>query len=106
MAAPPPQDESDDIDVVAFGIAVVNHELDDADITFPADRQEIIRAMGDPDVPYDSHGRSISLSEAIEQSGRTTFEDRRDFLNALHPVFEAKRASGGFGDWLRSIFPV
>ena len=105
MAAPPPQGETDEPDIVAFGIAVVDDEIDDGEVSFPADRREIIRALGNPDIPYDSHGRSIPLSEAIEKSGRTTFEDRRDFLNSLHPVFEAERASGGFGDWVRSILP-
>ncbi|MFB6113706.1 MAG: DUF5789 family protein [Halodesulfurarchaeum sp.] len=105
MAAPPTQDDSDEPDTVTFGIPAVEAEIDDSEVTFPADASEIRQAVGDPDIPYDPWGGSMSLSQAIQQSGKTHFETRQEFMNALHPVFEEKRESGGLGGWVRSILP-
>ncbi|MFB6266520.1 MAG: hypothetical protein ABEI31_02575 [Halodesulfurarchaeum sp.] len=104
MAVPPPQGDQDEPDAVAFGIAAVDAALPE-DLEFPADAGDIQQAVGDPEIPYDSSGRSIPLSVAIRETDRNTFESRRDLLNALHPVFEEKREAGGVGAWLRSLVP-
>ena len=104
MAARPPQNTDSEPETIAFGIAAVDEALRDAEILFPADGDDVVRATGDPDIPYDVSGRSVSLSAALEETEQSTFETRREFLNALHPVFEEKRGSGGIGSWLRSLF--
>lgn len=106
MAAPPSGRDADEPDAVAFGIAAVEAELESNDVTFPADAVEILQAIGDPDVPYDPWGDSIELSSAIDATGKQSFDSRREFLNALHPVFEAKRDGGGLSGWLRSLLPL
>jgi len=105
MAAPPPQGEDAEPEAIAFGIAAVDAILEDTELAFPATGQEVLEAVGDHEIPYDPRGRSIQLSAALEATDRTTFESRRELLNALHPVFEAKRDKGGLGGWVRSILP-
>ncbi|MFB6109278.1 MAG: hypothetical protein ABEJ60_00180 [Halodesulfurarchaeum sp.] len=107
MAVPPPQGDQDGTEAIAFGIAAVDGRLDETEISFPATTEELEDALGDPALPYDPRGNTIALSTALEEAGQRTFDSRQDLLNALHPVFEAKRSGGdGFGDWLRSILPV
>lgn len=105
MAVPSNRDDSSEPDAIEFGIAALENEIDSADLTFPADAEEILAAVGDPDVPYDPWGNSLPLSRALRVTDRTSFESRRDLLNALHPVFEAERESGGLRGWLRSLLP-
>jgi hypothetical protein len=105
MAARPPQKTDSEPETIAFGIAAVDEALENADITFPADGEEIVEATGDPQIPFDSRGRTMDLSEAIAECGQREFATRRELLNALHPVFEEKRGSGRIGQWLRSLFP-
>lgn len=107
-ARPPTNDVDEEPDVIAFGIAAVDARLDDADdLSFPAGAEDVIRALGDPEIPYDAHGRTVRLSAAIEESDRDRFDSRRELLNTLHPVFEReRRTSGGFVDWIRTMLPV
>lgn len=105
MAAPPPQGDTSEPETIAFGIAAVDAALDDSDLEFPADAAELLEAVGDQDIPYDTRGRTIPLSKALDEADRTHFETRRELLNALHPVFERKRGRGGIGEWLRSFVP-
>ena len=104
MAVPPPQGANDST-AVAFGIAAVDGRLDEAEVSFPATSDEIKRALGDPDLPYDPRGNTIALSTALEETGRRQFDSRQALLNALHPVFEARRSGDGVGGWLRSLLP-
>ncbi|WP_049903059.1 DUF5789 family protein [Halococcus agarilyticus] len=106
MAARPPQDDAEEPDTLAFGIAALDDRLDRADLTFPADADETVRALGDPDVPYDPSGRSMALSAALERVERERFDSEDELLDALHPVFEERRQSGPTGllDRLRSLF--
>ncbi|EMA45106.1 DUF5789 family protein [Halococcus saccharolyticus] len=106
MAARPPQDDAEEPDTLAFGIAALDDRLDRADLVFPAENDEIVRTLGDPDVPYDPSGRSMALSTALEQVERDRFDSEGALLDALHPVFEERRQSGPTGllDRLRSLF--
>ncbi|WP_227260417.1 DUF5789 family protein [Salarchaeum japonicum] len=107
MAARPPMtDDGEEPDAVAFGIAAVDEHLESID--WPATPSEITAATGDPEVPYEASGRTLALSEALDETGRAEFESRRDLLDALHPVFEEHRQSAGPGilSWLRNALPV
>lgn len=107
MAARPPQSDDEEPDTIAFGIPVVEAHLDGADLSFPATDDEIVAALGNPGVPYDARGRSVSLDEALDRTGKDRFDSRRELLNELHPVLEELRTSGGAGlvDWLKSLLP-
>ena len=108
MGVRPPQQGDDDApETVAFGIAALDDYLERADATFPATDEELIEALGDPSVPYDAMGNEIRLSEALDELSRVRFETRQEFLNAIHPVFEARRerAKNSFLGQLRSLLP-
>lgn len=105
MAAPPPQGDDTEPETIAFGIAVVDEALEEAELSYPADAEAVLEAMGDREIPYDPRGRTIRLSVALEKADRQRFESRRELLNALHPVFEAKRETGGLSGWVRTILP-
>ena len=108
MGVRPPQQGDDDApETVAFGIAALDDYLERADATFPATDEELIEALGDPSVPYDAMGNELRLSEALDELSRVRFETRQEFLNAIHPVFEARRERGknSFLGQLRSLLP-
>lgn len=105
MAAVPPPSDDEEPDSIAFGIPALDDRLRDADLAFPTDAETLVRELGDPSIPYDPTDRTIQLSTVVERTGRERFESRRDFLNAVHPVLEAERNSGGVGDWLRRLLP-
>ncbi|MCQ4333197.1 hypothetical protein KM295_06825 [Natronomonas sp. F2-12] len=108
MGVRPPQQGDDDApETVAFGIAALDDYLERADATFPATDEELIEALGDPSVPYDAMGNELRLSEALDELSRVRFETRQEFLNAIHPVFEARRerAKNSFLGQLRSLLP-
>jgi hypothetical protein len=90
---PPPSNSDDGPDVIEFGIAEVTAEIDDAELSFPATGDEIVRALSDPRIDYDASGHAVPLSEAVSELDRDRFEDEQAFLNALHPVFEEYRTS-------------
>jgi len=90
---PPPSNSDDGPDVIEFGIAEVTAEIDDAELSFPATSDEIVRALSDPRIDYDASGHAVPLSEAVSELDRDRFEDEQAFLNALHPVFEEYRTS-------------
>jgi len=104
---PPQQDGDDEVATIAFGIAALDEHLDRADVTFPATRQTLLGALDDPTVPYDAKGNEMALSAALEDVPAEEFETRQDLLNALHPVFEAKRerANNTIVGQLRSLLP-
>ena len=107
MAARPPQQDSSSPDAVEFGIAALVGHLDHADVEYPATSDEIVRALGDPDIPYDGSGGSVALSEAMEALPKRTFESESELLDLLHPVFEEYRvsASGSILGRIRSMLP-
>jgi hypothetical protein len=107
-ARPPTGDDDDDADAepVVFGIATVDEYLRDADVSFPASGEDVVAAVGDPDVKCGPTAHRIALSTAVERTGRREFETRREFLDALHAEFERERQqAGGIVSWLRSLVP-
>jgi hypothetical protein len=106
MGVRPPQDDAEEPDSLAFGIAALDERLDRAEVTYPTDAEEVVRELGDPDIAYDPSGHSMALSEALEQIGKNRFDAEDELLDALHPVFEQRRRSGPSGllDRLRSLF--
>jgi hypothetical protein len=107
MGVRPPQSGGDaETGPLEFGIAAVDAQLGDADIDFPASAATVRERLGDVEVPYEPGGGTVDLAEAVERTGREEFDSRQELLNALHPVFEELRASGGTGllDWVRSLF--
>ncbi len=107
MGMRPPQQDDDAPETVAFGIAALDDHLERADVTFPATEAELLEDLGDPAVPYDAKGSEIRLSEAFSELERNRFETRQEFLNAIHPVFEAERerANNSLFGQLRSLLP-
>lgn len=104
---PPQQGEDDEPETVAFGIAALDEHLNRGDVTFPSTEAELLETLDDPAVPYDAKGNEMRLSEALEQTHIGRFETRQELLNALHPVFEAKRerANSSIVGQLRSLLP-
>ncbi|WP_144903837.1 DUF5789 family protein [Halobellus captivus] len=106
MAVRPPQQGGDEPDSLEFGIAALTPYLSEADLTFPATSDEIVRALGDPEIPYDANDNAVALSEALNAVGPNRFDTKRELLDALHPVFEEYRASsGGVFSQLRALLP-
>ena len=103
---PPSTDDEEEPEVIAFGIATIDARLQGSELTFPATAEDVIEELGGPEVPYDVSGRSMSLEVAVEETGKRRFENRQELLNALHPIFEARREqSGGVVDRVRSLLP-
>jgi len=104
---PPQQDGDEEVATVAFGIAALDEHLDDTDVTFPVSGRELVARLDDPSVPYDAGGNEIALSTALEEAHADDFDTRQDLLNALHPVFEAKRehANSSIVGQIRSLLP-
>lgn len=104
---PPTGDANTTPETVTFGIAALDERLTDARITYPADADEIVAALGDPAVPYDVSGNTVALSDALAETHFDRFETEQELLNALHPVFEAYRERGGDGllGHLRAMLP-
>ncbi|MFB6252936.1 MAG: hypothetical protein ABEI27_14835 [Halobellus sp.] len=106
MAVRPPQQGDDEPDSLEFGIAALTPYLSEANLTFPATTDEIVRALGDPAIPYDANGNAVALSEALAAVNRKQFDTQRELLDALHPVLEEYRASGGgLFSQLRALLP-
>lgn len=104
---PPQQRDGDGPEIVAFGIAALDEHLDRADVVFPMETAAVLEALGNPTIPYDATGNEMRLSEALEVVGHSRFETRQEFMNALHPVFEAERerANNSLVGRLRSLLP-
>jgi hypothetical protein len=104
---PPQQDGDDEVETIAFGIAALDEHLERADITFPTTDRQLVARLDDPSVPYDAKGNEVSLSSALEETHATEFDNRQELMNALHPVFEAKRerANNSIVGQLRSLLP-
>ncbi|NHN48705.1 hypothetical protein G9464_14035 [Halostella sp. JP-L12] len=92
MGVRPPADGGDDPEAIEFGIAAVDARLDEADVSFPATRADLVEEL-DGGVPYDGRGRTMQFDDAIERTGRREFDSESDLLDALHPVFEERRSS-------------
>ncbi|MFB6354760.1 MAG: hypothetical protein ABEJ92_11830 [Halobacteriales archaeon] len=106
MARAPPTDDSEP-ELVEFGIPVLDDRLEAAEVEFPADRASLEAELGDLEIPYDAHGRTVTLATALERAEQDAFESKHDLLDALHPVFEGyrQRASTGLVATLRAMLP-
>ena len=106
MGVRPPQDDADEPESLAFGIAALAERLDRADVAYPIESAELVRALDDPEVPCDPAGNGLALSTALEQVGQERFDSEDELLDALHPVFEEHRRSAATGllGRLRSLF--
>ena len=103
MAVRPPQGDSDK-ELIEFGIAALGPHLDAVD--FPATGDEVVESVGDPSIPVDASGNTVSLSEALSHLPARTFDSERELLDDLHPVFEQYRTSrAGLLDRLRGMLP-
>jgi hypothetical protein len=92
MGVRPPSDGiEDEPDELEFGIAALDARLTNADIDFPADKDELQSRFGHTDIPYDPAGNTMAFGSALEECDQTQFESEQDLLNAIHPVFERKR---------------
>jgi hypothetical protein len=107
MAVRPPQDDSSDTESIEFGIAALDANFDGATVSFPTTEEALVDALGDPQVPYDASGNTMSLSDALASVPKSRFESKTEVLNVLHPVFEERRreASNSFLAQLRSLLP-
>lgn len=92
MGVQPPTDGIDEEpDVIEFGIAALDAELEARDISFPIDAEDLVTSHGDVTVPIDAAGHETTLREVVDAADRQSFDSEQDLLNELHPVFEAKR---------------
>lgn len=107
MAARPPKDSNDDPNSIEFGIAALAAHLDDPDVEYPIRSDQLSKVVGDPDIPIDVHGNSISLSKVLTEVDAEQFDSQQDVLNTPHPVFETYRDSAGTGVLasVRSLIP-
>jgi hypothetical protein len=107
MGVRPPQQDDDEPDAIEFGIAALDARVSEAEISFPADADTVVTALGDTKVPYNAVGNEISIGDAIDRSGKSYFESEQELLNALHPVFEELResASNSILMQLRALVP-
>jgi len=104
---PPSDDVDDEPDVVEFGIAALDAQMDEAEVSFPATAQELDERHGQTEVPFDAAGNTMTVSEALREADRETFESQQDLLNGLHPVFEQKRqaAANSLLAQIRALVP-
>jgi hypothetical protein len=104
MAARPPTSDDDPSDPAVFGIAAMDEYLRDADLSFPATPEDVLDAVGDPEVPCGPNARDVALSTALQRTNRREFRSRRDLQDELHEAFEQeRREGGGIVSWLRSL---
>ncbi|SNZ05851.1 hypothetical protein SAMN06269185_0965 [Natronoarchaeum philippinense] len=104
-ARPPTGDDGDEPETIAFGIATLDARLDDADVRFPATDEEIRQALAGAEIPYDARGRTIAIEEALAAVDESEYDSQNELLDALYPVFDARRADTGMLGQLRAILP-
>lgn len=107
MAIRPPQTGPSEPDAVTFGIAAVDREVTEADVSFPVTAAELVSELGDPSIPYDAAGNEVALSSALSELSRDRFESEAELLDVLHPVFETyrDRAAASLLTRLRLLLP-
>ncbi len=107
MGVRPSQSDSGGPDPIEFGIPVLADRLDGTEISYPVSDRDLVKGLGDPSIPIDAKGNSVRLSTALEDVPQTEFESERQLLDALHPVFEERRASTTTGllGSIRTLLP-
>lgn len=104
MAARPPTGNGEPGEPDVFGIAAVDKHLSDANLSYPATAADVVEATGDPSVPCGPNAHDVALSTALDRTGRSRFDSRRELLDELHDAFERERQDGGgVVAWLRSL---
>lgn len=93
MGVQPPTDGLDEgPEVVEFGIAALEAQLNERDsLSFPATVERIREEYGEMTVPIDAYGTETRLADALEELDVEQVETQRELLNELHPVFERRR---------------
>lgn len=104
---PPSSGDDDEPESVEFGIAAVDVRLKDADLTFPATKDDVAAELGHEQVPYDVQGNDVALGEMLAVVETEEFRSRQELLNELHEPFEEYRRSnsGGVFAQVRSMLP-
>lgn len=104
---PPSSGDDETPDSIEFGIAAVDAHLRDADITFPATKDDVKAELGHERIPYDVHGNDVPLHEMLAEVPTEQFDSRQELLNALHQPFEEHRRnrSSGVVAQVRSLLP-
>ncbi|MFB6075228.1 MAG: hypothetical protein ABEJ89_09465 [Haloarculaceae archaeon] len=107
MGVRPPADDTDEPEVIEFGIAALDEQLESVDVTFPTDTATLRERAGHLQVPYDASGNTVGLDSLLAEVGPREFEHEQELLNALHPVLEGKREAAGRSllAQLRSLVP-
>jgi len=108
MAARPPSNDIDDEpDTTEFGIAALDARIEERGVSFPVTAADLASAHGDLHVAAGPAGHEMALRDALARCDREEFTSKQELLNALHPVFEAERESGGgLLGRLRALVPL
>jgi hypothetical protein len=102
---PPSNGTGTEPETIEFGIAALDARLDERNVSFPVSAADLDAAHGDISVAVDASGTEITLSDALAACDQRSFDSQQELLNALHPVFEAKRESSSLLERLRSLVP-
>ena len=104
---PPSSGDDDEPESIEFGIAAVDARLKDADLTFPASKDDVAAELGHERIPYNVHGNDVALGEMLAEVETEEFRSRQELLNDLHEPFERYRRnnSGGVFEQVRSMLP-
>ena len=104
---PPSSGDDEKPDSIEFGIAAVDAHLRDADLSFPATKDDVNAELGHERIPYDVHGNDVPLGEMLAEVPADQFASRQELLNALHQPFEEYRRSNSNGvvAQVRSLLP-
>jgi len=95
MGVRPPADDTDEPDVIEFGIAALDARLADYEIDYPVETAELRRVLGDMEIPYNAAGNTLRVGDALSEADRREFDDEQELLATLHPIFERKREQTG-----------
>jgi|SRR6056297_1825452 len=108
MAARPPQNDTSEPEVIAFGIAELAARLETAEINYPATSQQICAAVDDTAIPVDGTGNTVELATAFDHLPQDEFASQSELLDVLHPVFEEQRkqAATSVVGRLRALLPI
>ncbi|WP_254862196.1 hypothetical protein [Halovivax gelatinilyticus] len=90
---PPTNNDDSEPETIEFGIAAVDARLKETDLTFPADVARVEQRLGPRPIPFDASGNSVSVDDALAETGLDRFDSRQHLMNELHDVFEEYRAT-------------
>lgn len=104
---PPSSGDDEKPDSIEFGIAAVDAHLKNADLTFPATKDDVRAEIGHERVPYNVHSNDVPLHQMLDEVQAERFDSRQELLNALHQPFEEYRRnnSNGVMAQVRSLLP-